>query len=304
MLNYAALVNRLTPPASLCDVILDTDTYNEIDDQYALAYLIRSTEKLRLQAVYAAPFFNDRSSSPADGMEKSYEEILRLFELANVKHYQPQARAFRGSTAYLPDEKTPVVSDAARDLAERALKYSPEKPLYVAAIAAITNIASAILLEPKIVDRVVLVWLGGHSWDWSNTDEFNMRQDVAAARVIFNSGLAVVQLPCMGVVSAFYSTKPELEYFLRGKNKLCDYLLDITFQYMNDRPGIVWSKVIWDVTAPAWLVGGMEEDRLEAAPLPQYDHHYSFDHTRHPIRYVYHIHRDKLFADLFAKLAQ
>ena len=37
------------------DVVLDTDTYNEIDDQYALAYLIKNDEKLKLKAIYAAP---------------------------------------------------------------------------------------------------------------------------------------------------------------------------------------------------------------------------------------------------------
>ena len=45
------------------------------------------------------------------------------------------------------------------------------------------------------------------------------------------------------------------------------------------------------------------EDRLEPSPIFQYDHHYSFDRTRHPIKYVYYIHRDELFADLFRKLS-
>ena len=37
-------------------------------------------EKLNVEAVYAAPFTNDRSTGPGDRMEKSYEEILRLLE--------------------------------------------------------------------------------------------------------------------------------------------------------------------------------------------------------------------------------
>ena len=53
------------------DVVLDTDTYNEIDDQYALSYLVKSGDKLHLKAVYAAPFFNEKSTGPEDGMEKS-----------------------------------------------------------------------------------------------------------------------------------------------------------------------------------------------------------------------------------------
>ena len=72
------LLARLKKPDGMVDVVLDTDTYNEIDDQYALAYLIKSDEKLRLNAIYAAPFFNHHSQSPEDGMEKSYEEIHRF----------------------------------------------------------------------------------------------------------------------------------------------------------------------------------------------------------------------------------
>ena len=33
------LLNRLKRPEGKIDVVLDTDTYNEIDDQFALAYL-------------------------------------------------------------------------------------------------------------------------------------------------------------------------------------------------------------------------------------------------------------------------
>ena len=68
-------LQRLNRPEGPVDVVLDTDTYNEIDDQYALAYLIKSEEKLHLKAVYAAPFHNEKSSGPEDGMEKSYQEI-------------------------------------------------------------------------------------------------------------------------------------------------------------------------------------------------------------------------------------
>ena len=46
------------------------------------------------------------------------------------------------------------------------------------------------------------------------------------------------------------------------------------------------------------------EDRLEHSPIPEYGDRYSFDHNRHFIRYVYHVYRDRLFADLVAKLTQ
>lgn len=304
MLTQQELLRRLEPPAGPADVVLDTDTFNEIDDQFALSYLVRSPEKLRLQAVYAAPFWNDKSAGPQDGMEKSYEEILRVLTLLGEE--ERKRDVFRGSPAYLPDEKTPVDSPAARDLVRRAMALPADgAPLYVAAIGAITNVASALLLEPAIADRIVIVWLGGHAHDWPDTREFNLYQDVAAARVVFGSGAPVVQLPCMGVVSAFTTTGPELDHWLRGKNELCDYLVRVTHEEAKHcGMGPCWSRALWDVTTIGWLLGGFMEDSLTPAPIPQYDGHYSFDPTRHFIRYVYHIDRDRLMEDLFRKLAR
>lgn len=295
-------LTRLQKPQGKIDVILDTDTYNEIDDQFALAYMVRSGEKLNVKAIYAAPFYNAKSSGPADGMEKSYFEILNILNLLGREDLKPSV--FRGSETYLPNEKTPVISAAAEDLVKRAMQYSSDKPLYVVAIGAITNIASAILINPAIVNNIVIVWLGGHSHEWPNTAEFNMMQDVAAARVVFGCKAAVVQLPCMGVVSAFTTTGPELEYWLRGKNKLCDYLVDITTKEANEYSDGCWSRVIWDVTAVAWLLDDdFTADILKPSPIPQFDHHYSFDNTRHFIKYVYYINRDALLRDLFEKLS-
>ena len=302
--DQSLLMRRLQKPVGQVDVVIDTDTYNEIDDQFALAYLIKSGEKLALKAIYAAPFFNQKSAGPGDGMEKSYREILHVLTL--LEREDLKRIVFKGSTHYLSGETEPVISPATKDLAQRAMNYTAEKPLYVIAIGAITNVASALLINPEVKDRIVIVWLGGNAYDWHDNKEFNLFQDVAAARVIFGCGAAVVQLPCMGVVSAFTTTGPELEYWLRGKNKLCNYLVDVTTQEAAlCHSGAFWSRAIWDVTAVAWLLDAdFMLDRLEHSPIAQYDHHYSFDKTRHFIRYVYHINRDKLFEDLFTKLAE
>lgn len=298
------LIRRLERPKESVDVVIDTDTYNEIDDQFALAYLIKSDRKLKLKAIYAAPFFNTKSSGPQDGMEKSYAEIMNILEL--MEREELKEMVYKGSIKYLPSETKAVLSPAAEDLSKRAMSYSEEKPLYVIAIGAITNVASAILLAPEIIHRIVIIWLGGHSFEWHDSKEFNMFQDVAAARVVFGCGVPLVQLPCMGVVSAFSTTGPELEYWLRGKNKLCDYLVDVTEkEAKKSGAGLFWSRPIWDVCAVAWLLDeDFMLDRLEHSPIPEYDHHYSVDKTRYFIRYVYYINRDKLFEDLFTRLAK
>lgn len=292
------------PATGKIDVVLDTDTYNEIDDQFALSYLIQSDDRLSLKAIYAAPFFNQHSENPADGMEKSYQEIFHLLEL--MKRNDLKQIVFKGSPTYLSNEKEPVVSPAAQDLAQRATAYSSQSPLYVIAIGAITNIASAILLNPDIIDRIVVVWLGGHSYAWPNTEEFNMMQDIAAARIIFGSGVPLIQLPCMGVVSACTTSGPELNYWLKGKNSLCDYLVNHTAEEAKlYEASSCWTRAIWDITAVAWLIDERFTDsKLVRAPIPEYDFHYAYDDTRHLIRYIYHINRDLIFEDLFKKLSR
>ena len=71
-------LKNLEVPSGKVDVILDTDAFNEIDDQFAISYLLLSGEKLNTVGLCAAPFFNSLSTGPKDGMEKSYDEILRL----------------------------------------------------------------------------------------------------------------------------------------------------------------------------------------------------------------------------------
>ena len=303
-LDTGELLKRLEKPKGINDVVIDTDTYNEIDDQFALAYLIKSEEKLRLKAIYATPFFNHRSNNPEDGMERSFKEIHKILTLMEREEFK--SVTYKGSKNYLTDESKPVDSPAARDLVERAMMQDETKPLYVVAIGALTNVASAILMRPEIIKKIVVVWLGGNALEWPNNLEFNACQDVSAARVVFECGVPMVQLPCMGVVSAFATTKPELEYWLKGKNKLSDYLVENTIQEADSYEKFkCWSRTIWDVTAIGWLLDEeFMEERLEHSPIPEYDHRWGFDKTRHFIKYVYSINRDALFFDLFEKLSR
>ena len=296
----------LQRPTGKVRMVLDTDAFNEIDDQFALSYALSIPEKLEIEAIYAAPFYNILSDSPADGMEKSYQEILRIIPM--LKREDLADKIFRGSVDYLKDEQTPQDSPAARDLVQRAMAMPEGERLYVVAIGAITNVASALIMEPAIRDKIVLVWLGGHGYHWPDTQEFNMKQDIAAARVVFGCGIPLVQLPCAGVVDRFATSKYELQHWLQGKNALCDYLYENTVREAESyAAGKPWTRVIWDVTAVAWLLNTDEKfmkTRLIPSPIPEYDMHYAVNENRHFIRYVYQINRDALFEDLFRVLVE
>lgn len=279
-------------------MILDTDVYNEIDDMYALAYAMLSPDKVELLAITAAPFFNHRSTSPADGMERSYKEAFRVRGLVDADSKIP---IYRGATAFMTSAKEPVRTEAAEAIV-RLVKESNET-VYIVAIGAITNVASALLMAPEIAEKAVLIWLGGHALHWKDNKEFNLYQDVPSAQVVFDSKIPLVQIPCNGVCSFFHTTIPELSYYLDGKNPLCEYLMDETRKYNKDNKPC-WSKVIWDVTAVAALV---RPDTLHMVEIPRPiitdNSNYAADWGRPHYLYVRHIDRDKLYEDLFRKLA-
>jgi purine nucleosidase len=295
----AVRFDRLRPPTGKIRMVLDTDTYNEVDDQFALVYALLSPERIQVEAIYAAPFHNSRSSGPADGMEKSYEEIMRLLDKLA---WPADNLVYRGATAYLDKSLAPVQSEAVTDLIERALASPFDDPLYVVAIGAITNVASAILIEPSIIERIVVVWLGGHALHWPDTVEFNLKQDVPAAQVVFNSGVPMVLIPCHGVTSHLLTTIPELEAYVSGRGAIGDYLVEIVKGYHHDHVG--WSKVIWDISTIAYLVDpSWVPTQLVHSPILTDQVTWSVDHSRHLIRYANYIHRDPIFRDLYAKLA-
>lgn len=292
----------LEPPTTRVDAVLDTDTFNEIDDQFALAYAVRSTERLDLKAVFAAPFKNERSESPGDGMEKSYDEILRVLHLLAPPTDIP---AFKGSARFLDDRDSPVDSPAARHLIELSQDYTSQHPLYVVATGAITNIASALLLDPDLTSRIVLVWVAGNGPVWPRATEFNSNQDLAASQVVFDSGVPLVQIPAFPVTTHLVTTQAELVEALGGKGKIAEYLLKIFEDYNAKRQSLGHSKVIWDIAGIAWLVDAeWIPSNLEPSPIIGDDRIYHSAPGRHTIRRAYFIKRDPIFKDLFQKLTE
>lgn len=297
------LLRRLELPEQgrKIDVVLDTDTYNEVDDQFAMAYALLSPERMNVQAIYAAPFHNSRSDSPGDGMENSYAEIIRLLGKMNIS---PEGLVFRGSKEIMPDAVTPVDSPAARDLIARAMARPEGEPLYVIALGAITNVASAILMEPAIRDRIVVVWLGGQPLYWPTASEFNLSGDLFASRLMYDCGVPLIQVPCQTVASHLLASIPELKAHLSGKNPLCDALVELFSEYADDPFG--WAKEIWDVSVPGVLMNP-EWCRSEIQPSPILaldTQTLSVNAERHPIRIVTQLDRNEIFRDMYRKLAK
>lgn len=280
------------------NVILDTDAFNEIDDQFCIAYLMKRPEEIHLLAINAAPFFNENSTGPADGMERSYQEILKLREMVDPDSKIP---VFRGSDAFMTDRNTPVYSEACDNIIKTVMES--EEKVIIVAIGAITNVASAILKCPEIATRAGVIWLGGHATHvLQDQIEFNLRGDIAAAQVVFDSGIDLLQVPCLGVCSEVSTTPAELGAYLSGKNEVCDYLTNIVTDVCKHK--YAGSRVIWDVTTATTLLRP-DAYEVDIQPCPKIadDGRYLFDKNPHRYLYVHRFYRDRVFEDLFRTLA-
>lgn len=333
---------KLTVPPGQIRLVIDSDAKNEIDDQYAIAWALRSPERFRVEAVYAVPFSHnyfrrnlglpegDIDEDPSLGMLQSYEEILKLYSLLDI---DPSGHVFQGATSYLPSDFQPVDSDAVQDLIHRGM--SCEEPLYVAAIGASTNIASALLMEPRLRERIVVIWLGGQPPHFGHGYEFNMAQDIRAAQTLFNSGVPLVWVPCMGVASLLSFSDDEARCKLYGKSKIRTYLTSIILSQFTgmekalnrlkthrtvqlhgqeDRneayfsqftsSHVAWSRTVWDIATIAWLKnpGWCASSLIPAISLRDDCTYGPTNHRRHRIRAVHYCQRDLIFGDLVACL--
>ena len=293
-------LERLALPAKGQRVVIDTDTNNEIDDQFALVHALLSPE-ITVGAVYAAPFKNAHAATAEAGMEQSYDEILNVYEHLGLPDLPP---VFKGSRRNLSDLGTPEKSPVTDHLID--LASASDEPLYVLAIGAITNVANALLLEPKLVEKLVVVWLGGHAHHWPHTWEFNLEQDVLGASLVLDSGVPLVHLPCQGVVSKLHTTVPELERFVRGQGRVGDYLFKLFAEHVTEHHG--GSKELWDMAViaymlkPAWFETDVRPSPYLMEKREPRHIGWSFDPRRHPLRYVYNLHRDPVMRDFFGKL--
>jgi inosine-uridine nucleoside N-ribohydrolase len=300
-----SLEQQLAPPTTKVDAVIDSDTYNEIDDQFAVAYALRSPERLNVLSVYAAPYLNDRSTSAGDGMRKSHEEIVRILKRLNVAS---DGFALAGSPNFMTAASKPVDSPAARDLIQKAAAKRTG-PLYVLTIGAPTNVSSAILMEPKIKDQIVVVWLGGQPFNWSTAREFNLQQDLHASRVLYDSGVPLVNIPTKNVSEHLRTTTFEVDHFLKGKSPIADYLASEFTTFMKShskQPGFSASKVIWDISAVAWMIDPKwVPSSVVPSPVLTDDMKYQTTASgRHMVRVATDCNRDAIFNDLFTKLAR
>lgn len=267
-------------------IVLDTDAFNEIDDQFAIAYCLGS-KKMDLLAICAEHYMHELCDNRAKGMEQSYNEILKVCELAG----NSSVPVLRGSTDTIDAAGAAVESEAADQIIK--LAHQTDDIIYVLAIGAITNVVSAIMKDPSIKEKICVIWLGGNQLDWPHTGEYNLDQDKKGGQFLLDCGVPVVLVPACNVTSVL---RFPIEDFmlLRGHGKLCDYLAYLgedRWKMVGSYPE--WRRTLWDIAAPAVIeTPEALEFEIVHTPIITDESTYAFDDSRHEMIIVTKIDRD------------
>ena len=175
--------NFPVPEEKMVRVITDTDLCNEADDPFAVVQALLSP-KFDNVGVVAAHF----GTRDPNGMQKSWQGLKDLTVLMQLT-----VPVLHGAPHALPDAATPVPSEGAKLIIREAMKEDT-RPLFVLLLGPLTDLASAYLQEPRIAGRLTAIWIGGAPYP-AGGEEFNLRQDIAAANVVMKSGMKVWQVP-------------------------------------------------------------------------------------------------------------
>ena len=350
--NEQLLLN-LSNPVGKSKLILDTDTANEIDDQFALAWALLSGDKIDLLGVTAEPYsfqhhkeelleayniiienkevskdnidlvnsYRDWVNglidskkhpneiyfdTPEEGVEKSYQEIIKIFDKLNMPH---EGKVFRGSEQYLTSFDEPLITESSEFIVNTCLLYPHEK-IYVCAIGCLTNIASALLMEPKIINNLVVVWTSGfptHSLN-NNANSLNLVQDVLSSQLLFECGVANVYLPGYNVGAQLTLSLPDMKEFVKGRGDIGNYLYELyTNNPLHKQRGVIdqtWRTwVIWDVITIAWMLdSSWVPSHIVSSPTLNDELYWRRENESYPMREAYGVNRDAIFHDFFKKI--
>ena len=212
-------------------MIVDTDCKNEADDQFALAHHLM-TPMFDVKGIIAAHFemANRRTGGPETTMMASYDEVNLMLDLMELTGEYP---VLKGCVRALPDEHTPVDSEGARFIIEEAKKDDP-RPLFIGVQGSITNVASAILMAPEIAEKLHVIWIGGGDYPEGGW-EFNLKQDLHAANVVFSSRCELWQVP-KSTYKLLNISLSELQYRVAPCGKVGEYLFRQMVE-LNDKMG-------------------------------------------------------------------
>lgn len=289
-LPSARRIPEIPPKERQLRIVIDSDAKNEIDDQWAIALAILSPERFTIEGFVGANF--DNAHGGPGGVAASVMEIETVLAKAGMAGRWP---VLPGSDP-MRYQYEPSPSAGVDFIIERARAGTPENPLWVVGLGAATDMASAALQAPDIVDRVVAFWHLRTQWP-EKCYNFNVFGDVRAARLLFHSPLSFVLFD-----TGAHLTCPmaESEEHVAPYGELGHYL-------HNYRLREAWyassTKGFFDLGDIAALVDpDLACWEVASCPEVDWDLSYRFTDKLGSILRCYHVDRDRTFELLLSRL--
>lgn len=276
-------------------VIMDSDVKNEVDDQFAIVHAIL-TESFDIRGIIPAHFGDEKSKT---SQKDSRDEAALILEKMNMSD---SIRLYDGAERALENANEPMDSPGARLIVEEAMSED-KRPLYISFLGPLTDMASALLLEPKIAERdITVIWIGGR--DYPNGGwEYNLKNDITAANVVFRSGIKLWQVP-RNVYRMMPVSFGELYDRVYPCGEIGKYLCENVISFNNaetSRPAEY--RILGDSPSVGLM---MYEDcgEWEEVPAPEFDADMRYIHNseNRPIRVYKNINSRFILEDLYAKL--
>ena len=276
------------------NIILDTDTYNECDDQFALVYLLKNLTFFNIEGITVAPFKRTVYENIVDNNEKSYQEIVKICKYLNFDY---RNKVFKGSNGFISGGYYEL-NDAVNRIIDIA---STNDKTYILAIGALSNIALAIKKEPSIINKIEIIWLGGNSLLQDNNLEFNFKQDIEAVRIVYSSMSKLTVIPCKNVASNLRTSIYELKYYLNQNDELNQYLIN---RFKDDQyHGEKVRRVLWDISVVAYMLNkDWFKIKSISAPIINDDTSYEYTDNKHKINIAIDLDANNIFNDFYTKL--
>ncbi|BDZ65308.1 nucleoside hydrolase [Agromyces mangrovi Wang et al. 2018] len=180
-------------------VILDNDFSGDPDDLYQLVHHLLSPN-VDVRAVIGSHL---REGDPFDPGPDTARNAVAVAEYVFAQMGLASTECIHeGANAPLVDRSTPQHSAAAQAIVDEAMR-DDERPLFFLAGGGLTDLASAYLIEPRIAERMTVVWIGGLEHEGLASPppdampiEYNLLIDLVAGQVVFNdSDLTIWQVP-------------------------------------------------------------------------------------------------------------
>lgn len=232
-------------------VLVDADTANEVDDLFALSIILMD-EGIEVTALNAA-HWQTAHWATLKTMEDSHRLNQMLLGIMGL-----DVKLNRGGSARMYDWGDQAQhSAAAYEIIAQAKAQRKGEKLNVIALGALTNVASAIYIEPSIANKIKLFWLGT-TYDFENEvlrkDDFNCAMDPYALSHLLFSAVEMHIIP-VSVASQMTFDYEENRSKLEG-HFLGDFLLKIWDDHIDAGRT---KRTIWDLSIinaflhPEWM---------------------------------------------------